>query len=97
MSGLWEDYARENFRYQHISVCGKVKTPKLRAKPIEEVIKEKREKAKPIEAPREEALPPPEPVEPPVVPTYWELRKQYNNQLREQKHQLVKKLISKAF
>ena len=30
----------KNFRYQHINVCGKVKTPKLRAKPIEEVIKE---------------------------------------------------------
>jgi hypothetical protein len=37
----------KNFRYQHLSVCGKVKQPKLRAKPIEEVIKEKQQKAKP--------------------------------------------------
>ena len=34
----------KNFRYQHINVCGKVRIPKPRAKPIEDVIKEKRGK-----------------------------------------------------
>jgi hypothetical protein len=80
----------KNFRYQHISVCGKVKTPKLRAKPIEEVIKEKQEKTqlkpKPIE-PHPIEQPPP----PPPVPDYWELRRQYNNHLKDRKTQLVKK------
>jgi ssDNA-binding Zn-finger/Zn-ribbon topoisomerase 1 len=32
----------KNFRYQHINVCGKVRIPKPRAKPIEDVIKEKK-------------------------------------------------------
>ena len=94
-----------SFRYQHLKVCGKVKTPVLRAKPIEEVIKEKQEqKAKP--EPKSEPKPEPKPVE--VVrhteviqavepPTYMELRRQYNNKLKEQKQLLVKKLISKAF
>ena len=86
----------KNFRYQHINACGKVKTPKLRAKPIEEVIKEKQEKAqtktKPIE-PKPLEQPPP----PPPAPDYWELRRQYNNHLKDRKTQLVKKLVSKAF
>ena len=86
----------KNFRYQHLSVCGKVKQPKLRAKPIEEVIKEKREKAEPKPKPVEvEQVPPPPP--PVAKPTYWELRKEYNNQLHERKINLVKKLVSSAF
>jgi hypothetical protein len=86
----------KNFRYQHLSVCGKVKQPKLRAKPIEEVIKEKREKVESKEKPvAVEELPPPPP--PPIKPTYLELRREYNNQLKERKQQLVKRLVSKAF
>ena len=93
----------KNFRYQHINVCGKVKTPKLRAKPIEEVIKEKREKAKStletqtkqpeviVEKPIE--TPPP----PPPKPDYWTLRKEYVNQMRERRTILAKRLVSKAF
>ena len=82
----------KNFRYQHLSVCGKVRQPKLRAKPIEDVIKEKQEKAEPKDKPVVvEELPPP------VKPTYWEVRREYNNHLRERKQQLVKKLISNAF
>jgi ssDNA-binding Zn-finger/Zn-ribbon topoisomerase 1 len=86
-----------NFRYQHLKVCGKVKTPVLRAKPIEEVIKEKQEQKaksepKPVEVVRHTEVI--QAVEP---PTYMELRRQYNNKLKEQKQQLVKKLISKAF
>ena len=86
----------KNFRYQHINVCGKVKTPKIRAKPIEEVIKEKREKAtsKPTELKPVEHI---QPLPPPPAPDYWELRRQYNNQLKDRKTQLVKKLVSKAF
>lgn len=85
----------KNFRYQHLSVCGKVKTPKLRAKPIEEVIKEKQEKTQPKPKPNPiEQLPPPPPPSP---PDYWELRRQYNNHLNDRKTQLVKKLVSKAF
>ena len=80
----------KNFRYQHINVCGKVKTPKVRAKPIEEVIKEKREKAapKPVESKPVEHI---QPLPPPPAPDYWELRRQYNNQLKDRKTQLVKK------
>ena len=73
-----------------------MKTPKLRAKPIEEVIKEKREKTKPddvVKSPKAEH----KPIEPPPQPTYWELRKQYNNELHQRKEQLVKRLVSKAF
>ena len=86
----------KNFRYQHLSVCGKVKQPKLRAKPIEDVIKEKREKVEPTPKPvvAVEELPPPPP---PVKPTYLELRREYNNHLKERKQQLVKRLVSKAF
>ena len=86
----------KNFRYQHLSVCGKVKQPKIRAKPIEEVIKEKREKAtsKPTELKAVENL---QPLPPPPAPDYWELRRQYNNHLKDRKTQLVKKLVSKAF
>ena len=79
-----------NFRYQHINVCGKVRIPKPGAKPIEDVIKEKRENVTKPE-------PKPEPVVLDVVKTvtqpvdYLELRRQYNNQLKEQKQQLVKK------
>jgi hypothetical protein len=77
----------KNFRYQHLSVCGKVRQPKLRAKPIEDVIKEKQEKAEPKDKPVVvEELPPP------VKPTYWEVRREYNNHLRERKQQLVKKV-----
>ena len=88
-----------NFRYQHINVCGKVKQPKPRAKPIEEVIKEKREKAK---AKIETETKQPEvivekPIEAPPKPDYWTLRREYNNRLMERKQQLVQKLVSKAF
>jgi hypothetical protein len=95
VSGLFENHVRKkkNFRYQHINVCGKVKTPKLRAKPIEEVIKEKQEKAQP----KPDAPKPIEPLPPPPAPDYWELRRQYNNHLKDRKAQLVKKLVSKAF
>ena len=55
----------KNFRYQHINVCGKVKQPKLRAKPIEEVIKEKREKAQPKPAEPKVV----EPIQPEASPT----------------------------
>ena len=84
-----------NFRYQHINVCGKVKQPKLRAKPIEEVIKEKQEKAQPKATPK--PIEPVQPLPPPPVLDFWELRRQYNNQLKDRKTQLVKKLVSKAF
>ena len=92
----------KNFRYQHINVCGKVKTPKLRAKPIEEVIKEKREKAKPIietktEQPEVIVEKPIEPLIPPPKPDYWTLRKEYANQMRERRTILAKRLVSKAF
>ena len=91
----------KNFRYQHINVCGKVKTPKLRAKPIEEVIKEKREKAKPIietktEQPEVIVEKPVEPLIPPPKPDYWTLRREYANQMRERKTILAKRLVSKA-
>jgi len=86
----------KNFRYQHINVCGKVRIPKPRAKPIEDVIKEKREKAnKPDHKPEPVAVEVVKTVTQPV--DYLELRRQYNNQLKEQKQQLVKRLISKAF
>ena len=85
----------KNFRYQHLSVCGKVKTPKLRAKPIEEVIKEKREKVEPKPKPAEVEQTPPPP--PPEKPDYWTLRREYTNQLMERKNQMVKKLVSSAF
>ena len=92
----------KNFRYQHINVCGKVKQIKPRAKPIEEVIKEKREKAKPIietktEQPEVIVEKPVEPLIPPPKPDYWTLRKEYANQMREQKTILAKRLVSKAF
>ena len=38
-----------------------------------------------------------QPLPPPPAPDYWELRRQYNNQLKDRKTQLVKKLVSKAF
>jgi len=79
-----------NFRHKHIRICGKPKIP--RARPIEEVIKEKREKVVAEPMPIETPLPPP-----PPPPSYWELRKQYNNELHQRKQQLVKRLVSKAF
>ena len=89
---------KKNFRYQHINVCGKVKTPKLRAKPIEEVIKEKQERAQPKTKPIEpKPTTPIEPPPPPLAPDYWELRRQYNNHLKDRKTELVKQLVSKAF
>ena len=45
----------KNFRYQHIYVCYKARIPKTCAKPIEDVIMEKRDKARNTE-------PKPEPV-----------------------------------
>ena len=92
----------KNFRYQHINVCGKVKTPKLRAKPIEEVIKEKREKAKSTletqtKQPEVIVEKPIEPPPPPPKPDYWTLRKEYANQMRERRTILAKRLVSKAF
>ena len=91
----------KNFRYQHINVCGKVKTPKLRAKPIEEVIKEKREKTKPIietktEQPEVIVEKLVEPLIPPPKPHYWTLRREYANQMRERRTMLAKRLVSKA-
>jgi pyruvate/2-oxoacid:ferredoxin oxidoreductase alpha subunit len=78
-------------------VCGKVKQPKLRAKPIEEVIKEKQQKAKPVIEEKPIEPPPPPPPPPPEKPDYWALRREYTNQLKERKQQLVKRLVSKAF
>jgi len=82
----------KNFRYQHINVCCKVKKPK----PIEDVIKEKREKAnKPDHKPEPVTLEVVKTVTQPV--DYLELRRQqYNNQVKEQQ-QVVEILISKAF
>jgi hypothetical protein len=75
----------KNYKYSHQAVCGKVKT-----KPVIEAVQEPTPKPKPATV---EELPPP----PPVKPTYWEMRREYNNHLRERKQQLVKKLVSKAF
>ena len=90
----------KNFRYQHIEVCGKVRKPKLRAKPIEEVIKDKREKAKPIETQQpiiQKADTQPELTETPKVVDYWTFRREYANRLKERKQQLAKRLVSAAF
>jgi len=54
-----------------------------------------------IEKTQPKAMPKPiepiQPLPPPPAPDYWELRRQYNNQLKDRKTQLVKKLVSKAF
>jgi hypothetical protein len=76
----------KNYEYSHQAVCGKVKTKPV----IEEAVQEPTPKPKPATV---EELPPP----PPAKPTYWEMRREYNNHLRERKQQLVKKLVSKAF
>jgi cell division septation protein DedD len=88
------------FRHKHINICGKPKASK--ARPIEEVIKEKREKTESRSKPSQPSKPveveqPPPPPLPVAKPTYWELRKEYNNQLHERKINLVKKLVSSAF
>jgi hypothetical protein len=83
-----------NFRYAHQAVCGK---SRVRVKPIEAIIEERtkpKAKAKPVE---DVALAPPAPSAPLAKPDYLELRKQYNNHLKEKKQQLVKKLVSRAF
>lgn len=95
----------KNFRYKHIHTCGKVRNTK-KARPIEEVIEEKRQKVatniqteetKPIPKLEvvEQAPPPPPP--PIAKPDYWALRREYTNQLKERKNQMVKRLVSKAF
>ena len=91
----------KNFRYRHIHSCGKVRNTK-KARPIEEVIQEKREKINQIkETKTQETKTQSEPViikeEPPPKPDYWTLRKEYNNRLLERKQQLVQKIVSKAF
>ena len=74
----------KNYKYSHQAVCGKVKV-----KPVmEEAVQEPTPKPATVEQ-----LPPP----PPPAPDYWELRRQYNNHLKDRKTQLVKKLVSKAF
>ena len=72
----------KNYKYSHQSVCGKVKV-----KPVREDVAQD-----PTPKPTEPIQPPP-----PPVPDFWELRRQYNNQLKDRKTQLVKKLVSKAF
>ena len=92
----------KNFRYRHIHSCGKARNTK-KARPIEEVIQEKREKAKPtIETQtKQPEVIAEKPVEPPPSlppkPDYWTLRKEYVNQMRERRTILAKRLVSKAF
>jgi hypothetical protein len=74
----------KNYKYSHQSVCGKVKVKPVREEATQEPT------PKPVVV---EELPPP----PPAKPTYLELRREYNNHLRERKQQLVKRLVSKAF
>ena len=74
----------KNYKYSHQSVCGKAKLKSV----SEEATQEPKDKPVAVEE-----LPPP----PPVKPTYLELRREYNNHLKERKQQLVKRLVSKAF
>ena len=77
---------KKNYKYQHQAVCGKVKV-----KTVNEEVKVE-PNPKPVE---HKAIEPPPP--PPPKPDYWALRREYTNQLKERKQQLVKKLVSKAF
>ena len=82
----------KNYKYSHQAVCGKVKVKAVEA--IEEKPKPKVEASPSLKVELKEK--PPEEI-PLPKPTYWEIRKQYNNHLKEQKQQLVKRLVSKAF
>ena len=77
----------KNYKYSHQAVCGKVKVKLVSEEPTQQP------KTKPIEPKPLEQPPPP----PPPAPDYWELRRQYNNHLKDRKAQLVKKLVSRAF
>ena len=100
----------KSFRYKHINVCNKPKV--VKAKPIEELIEEKKAaqqpkaKAKPKAKPKAKTQPTVKqavnhPTEEPLAieprSDFWESRRNHLNLLNEKKAVTVRKIMAKAF